>query len=96
MYEGEYTGDVVIPVEFTLEGKVYSVTGIGNWAFYGCSSLTSVTIPNSVTRIGEEAFSCCSSLTSITIPNSVKSIGEDAFYYCRDLTTGRSPRTYRP
>ena len=52
---------------------------IADRAFYRCSSLTSVTIPNSVTSIGEEAFEGCSSLTSVTIPNSVTSIGDEAF-----------------
>lgn len=54
-------------------------------AFSGCSSLTSVAIPNSVTSIGSSAFSGCSSLTSITIPNSVTSIGSDAFQGCDNL-----------
>ncbi len=52
---------------------------IGNYAFSGCSSLTSITIPNNVTSIGNFAFSRCSSLTSITIPNSVTSIGVKTF-----------------
>ena len=61
------------------------VTSIGNYAFYYCSGLTSVTIPNSVTSIGEYAFAWCSGLTSVTIPNSVTSIGEDAFSGCTSL-----------
>ena len=61
------------------------LTSIGNYAFYYCAGLTSVTIPNSVTSIGHSAFAGCSGLTSIEIPNSVTSIGEDAFSGCNSL-----------
>lgn len=58
------------------------VTSIGNYAFYYCSGLTSVTIPNSVTSINSSAFSGCSGLTSVTIPNSVTRINSSAFEDC--------------
>ena len=87
----EYKGSVEIPETVTYESKTYAVTSIGDWAFDGCSSLTSITIPNSVTSIGVDAFSSCSSLTLITIPNSVISIGDYAFRSCSSLTSVTIP-----
>ena len=82
-----------IPETVTRNGRTYSVTSIGYVAFRACSSLTSITIPNSVTDIGFAAFSDCISLTSITIPNHVTSIGDYAFYFCSSLTSITIPNS---
>lgn len=63
----KFSGNVVIPSYVTYNGKTYSVTSIGTYAFYSCNGLTSVTIPESITGIGASAFSGCSNLTSVTI-----------------------------
>ncbi len=67
-----------------------SVTSIGNYAFWNCTSLQNVNIPESVTSIGSFAFSNCSDLTTIEIPDSVKSIGEGAFTGCSQLVSFKS------
>jgi hypothetical protein len=69
------------------------VTIIGDNAFYYCTSLKSIQIPNSVTSIREGAFCNCSSLSSIEIPNSVTSIGEYAFADCSSLTSIEIPNS---
>ena len=74
--------NIVIPSEY----QGLPVIGIGNRAFYGCTSLTSITIPDSVTSIGDSAFSNCPALTNVTIGNSVTSIGICAFIGCSALT----------
>jgi YD repeat-containing protein len=81
-YPGGKSGSYAIP---------NSVTNIGDFAFYRCFGLTSVTIPNSVTSIGYAAFNVCISLTSVTIPNSVTSIGDGAFDSCDSLTSVTIP-----
>jgi|LSQX01.2.fsa_nt_gb hypothetical protein len=69
--------------------SLYGATSIGNYAFYGCSRLNSITIPNSVTSIGYGAFENCPSLTSITIPESVTNIERLTF---AGTTTSSSKR----
>ena len=76
-----------IPASVEYGGETYDVKSIGAFAFYKCSSLTSVTIGDSVTSIGSSAFDNCSGLTSVTIGNNVTSIGSVAFYGCRNLTS---------
>jgi BspA type Leucine rich repeat region (6 copies) len=75
------SGNIVISSSY--DG--YPVTSIGNAAFFGCTELTGVTIPDGVTTIGDIAFWSCSSLTTVTIPNSVTSIGDGAFDACTSL-----------
>jgi len=82
-------GDLGIPG--TINGL--PVIGIGDYAFYSCGSLTSVTVPNSVTNIGNYSFYSCYNLTSVTIGNGVASLGDSAFAECGSLTNvmiGRS------
>lgn len=83
----KYKGDIIIPQSVQYKGNTYSVTSIGEYAFYDCDKLTSITIPSSVTTIGESAFRYCSNLTSITIPRSVTTIGNSAFSSCRNLSS---------
>ena len=84
-YYGAYSGNIIIPETIAYNNTTYSVTSIGEDAFYK-SGITSVTIPNSVTSIGENAFLDCHQLEFVTIGSSVTSIGEHAFRYCYRLT----------
>ncbi len=86
-FNRDYENVVVIPESVTYGGTTYPVTSIDSEAFYGCSGLTSITIPNSVTSIGNEAFYGCKDLTNVTVPYSVTSIGESAFEGCSGLTS---------
>ena len=78
----EYVGDVVIPETISYYDITFNVTSIGDEAFRGCDSMTSLSIPNSVTKIGEYALTGCTALTNLHIPASVESIEESAFSGC--------------
>ena len=79
-----YDYDIDIPE--TLDDK-YTVTAIGNYAFYSDLQLGKVTIPQSVTSIGDHAFELCKYMTSVTINDAATSIGEAAFEQCEELET---------
>ena len=91
-YIGSST-EVIIPEFIEHKGENIPVTTIGDYAFSGCGSLTSVVIPSSVTTIGYCAFNNCINLTSIAIPNSVTTIGNGAFSVCSSLTSIAIPNS---
>ena len=93
MPNGKYNGSITIPSSIGYENLTYNVTSIGDYAFYKCSGLTKVIIPNSVTSIGNYAFFDCIGLTSITIPNSVTCIGESVFQNCFSLKSVTIPES---
>jgi hypothetical protein len=75
------SGNIVIPDKVTNNNITYNVTGIGNFAFLECASLTSITIPNSVTSIGNNAFEACTGLKTVIFmdQNRLTSIGTELF-----------------
>jgi hypothetical protein len=82
----KYTGSGgSITVPSTLGG--YTTVAIGYKAFYYCTTLTSITIPDNVTTIGYQAFYSCTSLSTVNIGNKVNTIGDNAFYYCTSLSS---------
>jgi len=87
------SGNAVIPGTIEVGGQKYKVTSIGDYAFFYCSSLTQIAIPESVTSIGQGTFAYCSSLKEITIPEGVTSIGDSAFISCASLTEVTIPES---
>ena len=90
-----YSGAITVPKTLTYEGTEYTVTSIGSYAFYGCSSLTSVSLPSTVTSIGTYAFYNCTSLESVEglSSTSLTSISSHAFRGCTSLTSVSLPST---
>lgn len=79
--------DIEIPSSVTNNGTKYSVTSIGDYAFSGCGSLTSITVPNSIVSIGNGTFYDCNGLTFFSLPESVTSIAGNAFAGCSKLAS---------
>ncbi len=83
----EASGDISILESFTVDGRMYTVTGIGDYAFCLCGKITSVDIPASVTSIGTKAFENCYSMASINMPENLMEIGDAAFSGCSALVS---------
>lgn len=81
----QVSGKLVIPSKVKYGRYYYTVTELGAYTFYGCSKLTSVTIPSSVTTIGKCAFAGCKRLTKVIIGRAVQSIGSYAFSNCNKI-----------
>lgn len=82
-----------IESSISSNGKNYTVTEIGNWAFKEWNTLTEVTLPHTVEIIGFQAFFNCSNLTKVIIPEGVRKIGQKAFNGCSQLTSITIPST---
>lgn len=89
----KYQGEITIPKVVMYDDEEYAVTEITNHAFYGCSGLTTIIVPEGVISIGDSAFYGCSNLTSIIIPKSVTNIGDWAFYNCSALVSLIIPKS---
>lgn len=87
-----YTGNLTIPSSVTYQEKTYKVTRVDLW---GCSELTSISLPSTLEEIGEGGFSDCSQLTQITLPESLKKIGGFAFQSCDNIKEITIPASVR-
>lgn len=85
-FNNDANGDIVIPSSVSHSGMAYNVIRIGDYAFIGCTNLTSITIPNSVTSIGVCAFADCYNLINANISNNVTTIEDAAFNGDHKLT----------
>lgn len=87
-----YTGSLTIPSSVTYNEKTYKVTSVNLW---GCSELTSISLPSTLEEIGEGGFADCSQLTQITLPESLKKIGGFAFQSCNNIKEITIPASVR-
>ena len=93
--ERESNENIVVPEKVSINGELYSVTSIGNRAFYECGNLENVTLPANITRIGDHAFAFCMNLQFIELPASLEIINEGAFFQCVNLQLEVLPENIR-
>lgn len=93
IYNSEFKKNVDVPRNIEIDNTTYTVTSIGEGAFYYCDTLTQITLPNTIINIKKRAFYECAGLTNINIPNSVTSIGEQTFESCTSLESITLPNT---
>lgn len=88
---GGYSGEVIVPPTVTNGGVTYTVTAVGDKAFYSCSNVTAVSLPGTITSIGENAFYRCTKMADVNIPEGVITIADNAFKECKALTSVTIP-----
>lgn len=84
-------GVVIVPSEVAHSGNTYRVVSLGSYAFYGCSGLTALELPNTITSIGSNSCALATALTSVSFPSSLTSIYDNAFMGCTSLTAAEIP-----
>ena len=80
-----YSGNIVIPSVVSLNNKAYTITGIGDWAFYDCRSLTEITIPNGITVLNNYVLADCTGLTTVNLPSTMTTVCGYAMKGCTGL-----------
>lgn len=90
--DDQYDGTVTIPEAVRYKGKVYPVTGIGNYTFYQCRKLRKVVIPDTVEEIKEKAFESCESLKTLRMPENLELVEANPFVGCRSLESFQPPK----
>lgn len=91
-YDGEYSGEIVIPETVTHNNTIYNVAGVYEYAFYMCPDLAKVTMGNSIKEIQREAFAH-SGITEVVFGNSLETIGDAAFSSCENLNSITLPNS---
>lgn len=85
-YNDKYSGNIIVPVSVSYNGRTLPVLSIGNNAFSDCTELESVSLPSGLTTIGWDSFNGCTKISKIIIPETVSTIGRGAFHNCTALS----------